>query len=199
MFKLRQIGIISNVVEHRSIEQFQITSERFKELNSIAAKNMVRLITAASKEAGLAVTKTLDVLLEQTEEVSRSEGEQDTREIVYRDFVNKLFPIAKESINFLTQQSKVDSVLYAIQDIEFASVNEMLCVYEMLRQQYDRSRENAKEQLSDAARESMVLAKDLLSQSLAIANMSKEEALQHDYLTQQVERVMELRHDRMNG
>lgn len=199
MFTLRQIGIISNVVEHRSIEQFQITRERFNELNSIAAKNMVRLISAASKEAGVAVTKTLDVLLEQAEEVSKSEWEQDTREIVYRDFVNKLFPIAKESINFLTQQSKVDSVLYAIQDIEFASVNEMLCVYEMLRQQYDRSRENAKEQLSDAARESMVLAKDLLSQSLAIANMSKEEALQHDYLTQQVERVMELRHDRMNG
>lgn len=199
MFTLRQTGIISNVVEHRSIEQFQITRERFNELNSIAAKNMVRLISAASKEAGVAVTKTLDVLLEQAEEVSKSEWEQDTREIVYRDFVNKLFPIAKESMNFLTQQSKVDSVLYAIQDIEFASVNEMLCVYEMLRQQYDRSRENAKEQLSDAARESMVLAKDLLSQSLAIANMSKEEALQHDYLTQQVERVMELRHDRMNG
>jgi hypothetical protein len=199
MFTLRQIGIISNVVEHRSIEQFQITSERFNELNSIAAKNMVRLISAASKEAGVAVTKTLDVLLEQAEEVSKSEWEQDTREIVYRDFVNKLFPIAKESMNFLTQQSKVDSVLYAIQDIEFASVNEMLCVYEMLRQQYDRSRENAKEKLSDAARESMILAKDLLSQSLAIANMSKEEALQHDYVAQQIKRVMELRHDRMNG
>ena len=75
----------------------------------------------------------------------------------------------------------------------------MLCVYEMLRQQYDRSRENAKEKLSDAARESMILAKDLLSQSLAIANMSKEEALQHDYVAQQIKRVMELRHDRMNG
>jgi hypothetical protein len=199
MFTLRQTGIISNVVEHRSIEQFQITRERFNELNSIAAKNMVRLISAASKEAGVAVTKTLDVLLEQAEEVSKSEWEQDTREIVYRDFVNKLFPIAKESMNFLTQQSKVDSVLYAIQDIEFASVNEMLCVYEMLRQQYDRSRENAKEKLSDAARESMILAKDLLSQSLAIANMSKEEALQHDYVAQQIKRVMELRHDRMNG
>ena len=199
MFTLRQTGIISNVVEHRSIEQFQITRERFNELNSIAAKNMVRLISAASKEAGVAVTKTLDVLLEQAEEVSKSEWEQDTREIVYRDFVNKLFPIARESMNFLTQQSKVDSVLYAIQDIEFASVNEMLCVYEMLRQQYDSSRENAKEKLSDAARESMGLAKDLLSQSLAIAKMSKEEALQHDYVTQQTERVMELRHDRMNG
>jgi hypothetical protein len=199
MFTLRQTGIISNVVEHRSIEQFQITRERFNELNSIAAKNMVRLISAASKEAGVAVTKTLDVLLEQAEEVSKSEWEQDTREIVYRDFVNKLFPIAKESMNFLTQQSKVDSVLYAIQDIEFASVNEMLCVYEMLRQQYDRSKENAKEKLSDAARESMILAKDLLSQSLAIANMSKEEALQHDYVAQQIKRVMELRHDRMNG
>ena len=196
MFTLRQIGIISNVVEHRSIEQFQITRERFDELNSIAVKNMVRLISAASEEAGMAVTKTLDVLMEQTEEVFKSKGEQDTREIVYRDFVNKLFPIAKKSMNFLTQQSKVDSVLYAIQDIEFASVNEMLCVYEMLRQQY---RENAKEKLSDAARESMILAKDLLSQSLAIANMSKEEALQHDYVAQQIKRVMELRHDRMNG
>ena len=199
MFTLRQTGIISNVVEHRSIEQFQITRERFNELNSIAAKNMVRLISAASKEAGVAVTKTLDVLLEQAEEVSKSEWEQDTREIVYRDFVNKLFPIARESMNFLTQQSKVDSVLYAIQDIEFTNLNEMLCVYEMLRQQYDSSRENAKEKLSDAARESMGLAKDLLSQSLAIAKMSKEEALQHDYVTQLTERVMELRHDRMNG